>query len=431
LSRIKPFLGEDCKEVGMSGSIRADGREPTRGERMLALRKARMAASPPVLRGGFRPFFLACAVWALLALPIWLFALLGGFDLPSAMDPLTWHRHEMLFGCVGAAVAGFLLTAIPNWTGRLPIAGWPLAALALLWLAGRLAVLWSGALGPMLAATVDVALWLVLAFVGAREILAAKNRNLPLVAMVLLFGLANALDHAGANGVIGDGDLGMRAGTALVIMMISVIGGRIIPSFTRNWLAKQGHTAGLPGQPGRFDLAVILVTALALIGWIVAPSAQAVGALLVLAAILQLARLGRWRGWRTASDRLVLILHVGYLWIPIGLGLLGASLLALPIPRSAAIHALTAGGMATMILAVMTRATLGHTGRELTASTTTQLTYLLITLGAVIRVLAPLGVVGYRAGMEVAGALWIAAFVLFLAAYGPMLAGPRADKAPG
>ena len=405
--------------------------ETTRGERMLALRKTRMAASPPVLRGGFRPFFLASAIWAIAALPIWLFALLAGLELPSAFDPLTWHRHEMLFGFVGAAVAGFLLTAIPNWTGRLPIAGWPLATLALLWVAGRLAVLWSGAVGPMLAAAIDVALWLVLAFVGAREILAAKNRNLPLVAMVLLFGLANALDHAGANGAIGDRDLGMRAGTALVILMISVIGGRIIPSFTRNWLAKRGHTTGLPGQPGRFDLAVILVTAAALIGWIVMPSAAPVGALLALAALLQLARLGRWRGWRTTSDRLVLILHVGYFWVPIGLGLLGASLLALPVPRSAAIHALTAGAMATMILAVMTRATLGHTGRPLAATALTQVAYLLVTLGAVIRVLSSLGAVGYRAGMEAAGTLWVGAFVLFLVVYGPMLVGARTDNAPG
>jgi uncharacterized protein involved in response to NO len=415
----------------MSGSSQIDSRGPTRGERMLALRKARMAASPPVLRGGFRPFFLACALWAIVALPIWLLTLLGGFELPSAMDPLTWHRHEMLFGFVGAAVAGFLLTAIPNWTGRLPIAGWPLAMLALLWLAGRVAVTWSAAVGPFAAGVVDVGLWLVLAFVGAREILAAKNRNLPLVAMVLLFGIANGLDHAGAAGTIADPDLGMRSGIGLVILMISVIGGRIIPSFTRNWLVKQGHKEGLPGQPGRFDLAVILATVVGMAGWILAPGAETVGALLVVAALLQFVRLGCWRGWRTTSDRLVLILHVGYLWLPIGLGLLGASLLGLPIPRSAATHALTAGAMATMILAVMTRATLGHTGRTLAASGLTQVAYLLVTLGAIIRVMSSLDVVGYRAGMEAAGTLWTVAFVAFLIAYGPMLAGPRADRAPG
>ena len=174
-----------------------------------------------------------------------------------------------------------------------------------------------------------------------------------------------------------------------------------------------------------------MATAAALIGWIVAPSADAVGVVLLLASLVQFVRLARWRGWQTASDRLVLILHVGYLWVPIGLALLGASLLALPIPRSAAIHALTAGAMATMILAVMTRATLGHTGRALTASGLTQVSYLLVTVGAVVRVLSSLGMVSYRAGMEVAGTLWIGAFVLFLIAYGPMLIGARADRAPG
>src|SRR6187551_3140495 len=128
----------------------------TRGEQMLALRKARIAASPPILRGGFRPFFFFGAAWAVIALALWLGALLGGLALPIAFDALSWHRHEMLFGFVGAIVAGFLLTAIPNWTGRLPIAGWPLAALIGLWLAARLAVLWSGPLGLVVAAALDV-----------------------------------------------------------------------------------------------------------------------------------------------------------------------------------------------------------------------------------------------------------------------------------
>ena len=403
----------------------------TRGEKMLALRKARMAAAPPVLRGGFRPFFLAAALWALVALGVWLGAFLGGLELPSAFDPLSGHRHEMLFGFVGAAVAGFLLTAIPNWTGRLPIAGPPLAALAALWLAGRLAMLGSAEIGALPAAVVDVGLWLVLAFVGAREILAAKNRNMPLVAMVLLFGLANALDHAAAMGAIADTELGTRSGIALVTLMISVIGGRIIPSFTRNWLVKHGRERGLPGQPNRFDLAVIVVTALALLGWVLFPSAAATGFALALAGLLQLVRLARWRGWRTTSDPLVLILHVGYLWVPVGLVLLGFSVLDPAVPRTAAIHALTAGAMASMILAVMTRATLGHTGRELRAGGLTTTAYVLVTLGALMRLAAAFDLISYRAGVEVAGTLWAAAFAVFLLAYAPILLRPRADAAPG
>src|SRR5688572_29953064 len=287
----------------------------TRGETMLALRKARMATSPPILRGGFRPFFLAGAAWAAIALALWLAVLLAGLELPSRFDALAWHRHEMLFGFVGTMVAGFLLTAIPNWTGRLPIAGPPLAGLVALWLAARLAVLGSGALSLGLAAALDVGFYALMAAVGAREILAAKNRNLPLVAMVLLFGTADAVDYAGAAGWIADPEAGFRAGVALVTVMISVIGGRIIPSFTRNWLVKQGHKQSLPGQPGGLDLLVIAATALALLAWVLAPSAPPTGMALALAGLLQLVRLGRWSGWRTLRDPLVLVLHLGYLWV--------------------------------------------------------------------------------------------------------------------
>lgn len=403
----------------------------TRGEEMLALRKARMAAAPPILRGGFRPFFLLGAIWAAVALVIWIVSLFGGFTFPSAFDALSWHRHEMLFGFVGAVVAGFLLTAIPNWTGRLPIAGPPLAALAGLWIAARVALYWSGFFGLLTAALFDVGFYLVFAFVAGREVIAAKNRNLPVVVLVLLFAVANAIDYAAVAGLVGDADAGIRAGIALVVMMISLIGGRIVPSFTRNWMTKKGWTEGLPGQPTKYDMVAIVVTALALLGWILAQQSLATGVLLGLAALLQLVRLARWRGWRTVADPFVVVLHVGYLWVPIGLALLSASVLETAIPRTAAIHALTAGAMATMILAVTTRASLGHTGRELRADLATSVIYLLITLAAVVRVAAPLGWVSYRVGIEAAGALWIAAFLLFALAYGPMLFRARPGKEPG
>jgi uncharacterized protein involved in response to NO len=397
----------------------------TRGEQMLALRRRRMASTFPILRGGFRPFFFGGAAWGLIALTLWICTLAGEISLPSAFDPLGWHRHEMLFGFVGAIVAGFLLTAIPNWTGRLPIAGPPLASLFGLWLAARIAVLFSGEIGRLLPAVLDVGFYLTLALVGAREVLLSKNRNLPIVGMVLLFGLANATDHAGAAGLIGNSDFGWMFALSLVVLMISLIGGRITPSFTRNWLVKQGVTTGLPTQPARFDTAVIGATALALLAWITAPSGYVPGGLLLIAAALQLIRLARWSGVRTVSDPLVLILHVGYAWVPVGLALLGASLIGVPIPRSAAIHALTAGAMTTMILAVMTRASLGHTGRELKASRATVAIYGLITLGALLRVTAPLQLLDYRPAMEVAGLAWGGALLLFLIAYAPVLWGPR------
>jgi uncharacterized protein involved in response to NO len=401
----------------------------TRGEQMLALRRKRMAQSPPILRGGFRPFFYGGAAWGLIALVLWLCSLAGVITLPTAMDPLAWHRHEMLFGFVGAIISGFLLTAIPNWTGRLPIAGPPLAGLFGLWLAARLAVLFSGVVGEGPAAVLDAGFFALLALLGAREVLESKNRNLPIVGMVLLFGLANAIDHASMGGLI-DGDIGWQLAIALVVILISLIGGRITPSFTRNWMAKRGIKKGLPTQPGKFDLAVIAVTAVAMLFWISGPPGYVTGVLLVIAAAFQATRLWRWSGWRTVSDPLVLILHVGYSWIPVGLLLLGLGSAGIDIPRSAAIHALTAGAMTTMILAVMTRASLGHTGRELKANGATVLLYVLVTAGAIIRVIASLGVIAnYDAALHLAGALWAGALLVFLIAYTPVLWRPRLGEA--
>jgi uncharacterized protein involved in response to NO len=400
----------------------------TRGEQMLALRKRRMAAAHPFLRGGFRPFFFGGALWSVIALALWLCTLAGEITLPTAFDALAWHRHEMLFGFVGAVVAGFLLTAIPNWTGRLPIAGGPLAALFGLWFAARLAVLFSGVVGRGTAALLDAGFFLLLATLAAREVLEANNRNLPVVAMVLLFGLADAADHAAGAGLIG-GDAGWQSAIALVVLLISLIGGRIIPSFTRNWMVKQGVAERLPKQPSRFDLLVIALTAVALVAWMIAPVGALAGGLLMAAAILQAARLARWGGIRAASDPLVLILHVGYAWIPLGLLLLGLSAAGAQIARSAAIHALTAGAMTTMILAVMTRASLGHTGRELKANGATVALYLLVTAGAAVRVAASLGLGDYQSGMNIAGAVWAAALILFLVAYGPVLWRSRLGEA--
>lgn len=396
----------------------------TRGEQMLALRRRRMAAAHPFFRGGFRPFFFVGAAWAVIALAFWICALHGEVSIPAALDPLAWHRHEMLFGFVGAVIAGFLLTAVPNWTGRLPIAGWPLAGLFSLWAAARLAVLFSGVLTLWLAALLDVGFFLVLGLLAAREVLESNNRNTPIVGMVLLFGLADGLDYLSNTGVIPLPDMGWRVAVSLIVLLISLIGGRIIPSFTRNWMAKQNMKSGLPMQPGRFDLFVIGATAVALFAWLVGPSQAPIGIVLVAAAALQAIRWARWRGWRTFADPLVLILHIGYLWIPVGLALLGFSLIDM-VPRSAGIHALTAGAMATMILAVMTRASLGHTARQLKAGPLTAALYALVTAGAALRVAASLRVIDYNIGIEVAGLGWGAAFVLFLISYAPVLWRPR------
>ena len=391
---------------------------------MLALRRRRMAASHPFFRGGFRPFFFGGAAWGLIALALWIFSLGSDITLPIEIDPLTWHRHEMLFGFVGAVIAGFLLTAVPNWTGRLPIAGWPLASLLGLWIAARGALLFSSVNGLWVAATLDVGFFIVLALLAAREVLEANNRNLPVVGLVLLFGTANAVDYLCVSGIIPAQDLGWQLAIGIVVLLISLIGGRIVPSFTRNWMAKRGIKSGLPTQPGRFDMVVIVATAFALLAWLTGPDGLPIGIVLLAAAALQAVRLARWRGLCTWPDPLVLILHVGYAWVPVGLALLGLSSMDV-VPRSAAIHALTAGAMATMILAVMTRASLGHTGRELNANAATIAVYVLVTTGAILRVAASLGWVDYALGIEIAGLAWGGALLLFLLAYAPVLWTPR------
>ena len=387
-----------------------------------------MAASHPFFRGGFRPFFFAGAVWAVVALTLWVCTLLGDITLPTALDALAWHRHEMLFGFVGAIMAGFLLTAVPNWTGRLPIAGWPLAGLFSLWAAARLAVLFSSSVTLWLAALLDVGFFVVLGLLAAREVLEANNRNTPVVGMILLFGVADGLDYLANTGVTPLTDIGWQLALSLVVLLISLIGGRIIPSFTRNWMAKRGIAKGLPTQPGRLDLFVIGATAVALFAWLFGPQETPIGMVLIAAAVLQAVRWARWRGWRTLADPLVLILHVGYLWIPLGLALLGLSLMGVA-PRSAAIHSLTAGAMATMILAVMTRASLGHTARELKAGPLTVALYALVTVGAVLRVTASLRFIDYNLGIDIAAIAWGGAFLLFLVGYAPVLWRPRLGEA--
>jgi len=396
----------------------------TRGEQMLALRKRRMAASHPFLRGGFRPFFFGAAAWAVIAMALWLFMLGGQTSPPTHFEPVAWHRHEMLFGFVGAAVAGFLLTAIPNWTGRLPIAGKPLLSLFGMWATARLAVLFSARLGLWPAAVLDVGLFVSLTVLAAREVLASKNRNVPIVGLVFVFGLADAADYAGAAGLI-PADLGWRGAIALVITMISVIGGRIIPSFTRNWMAKNRVPGPLPTQPQSLDLLVIASTALALVLWLAFPGNPLAGGALLLAAAAQALRLSRWGGHRTAADPLVLILHLGYAWIPIGLLLLGLAIAGMDLPESAGVHALTAGAMTTMILAVMSRASLGHTARELKASPVTVGAYACVTVGAVVRVAASLGLGPYGLMLDIAGAFWAMALLLFVLVYRPILWSPR------
>lgn len=390
-------------------------------ERAAEERHRRRARLPAVLDYAFRPMFLAAAGWAVIALALWLAMYFGYLQLPTRFDPMAWHVHEMLFGFVMAAVAGFLLSAIPNWTRRLPVRGYGLGALAVLWLLGRVACLISAQLPPWLAIVVDVAFPGALLVVAAREIIAGRNwRNVPMTAPLALFIAADVLMHLEALGWAVPTGLGWRLALAAPILLVSVIGGRMIPVFTRNWLVKR-KSARLPSPSGRLDTAAIGVLAAALILWALAPTWRTTAALLILAALANAARLSRWKGLATWGEPLLFILHVGYGWLVAGVLLLGLSILDVGVPIPSAIHALTTGAIAVMILAVMPRVSLGHTGRELTTNRATAAVFVLINIAAITRVCASWHTRFATALLIVAGLCWIAAFGLFAIAYGPML----------
>lgn len=383
------------------------------------------AAAPGFLSYGFRPFFLAAGVWAAAALALWIVMFLTGSALPSRFDPLAWHIHEMLFGFVLAAIAGFLLTAIPSWTGRLPVSGWPLALLAALWLLGRIVCLVSALVPAWLAIAADLAFPAALVGVVAREIGAGRNwRNLPLVAPVTVLAAADLLMHLESEDIVWSAGLGWRLALAAVIALISVVAGRIVPSFTRNWLVRRQRSS-LPAAPGWIDRAALGVLHAGLFGWAFAPAFQPCGILLVLGALFNLWRLLRWRGGSTLAEPLLLVLHIAYGWLVLGAALLGLATLGTEVPASAAIHALTAGAVATMILAVMTRAARGHTGRSLTADPVTTAIYILVTLAAIARVAAGFGSAWTMPLLIGSAGLWVAAFGLFACSYGPMLILPN------
>ncbi|MCC6947731.1 MAG: NnrS family protein [Bradyrhizobiaceae bacterium] len=384
-----------------------------------ALARRRNYAGPALFSYGFRPFFLGGAIWAALSVLLWLPLYLGEVALPTAMTPIDWHVHEMLYGYVPAVVAGFLLTAIPNWTGRLPVNGVPLAALAALWLAGRIAVFFSAGIGAWTAAAVDLAFLLCLGGLALREIVAGKNwRNLRVLAVLSVLFVGNVVFHYEA---IADGHAidGTRIGLGAVLTLIMLIGGRIVPSFTHNWI-NRANPGRLPKSFSRFDAVCLAVAVIAFAGWVLAPEHALAGALLMLAGILHAARLARWAGDRTLSDRLVFILHVAYAFVPLGFLLVGSSILwPDAVPASAGIHAWTAGAIGTMTLAVMTRASLGHTGQPLAASAGTQAIYAFVVIAALARVFASWGFTLEL--LHVAALSWAAAFAGFALLYGPPL----------
>jgi uncharacterized protein involved in response to NO len=381
---------------------------------------------------GFRPFFALAGLYALVSIPAWLWVYVsGGWPLPSA-PPQYWHAHEMIFGFIGAAIGGFLLTAVPNWTGSRGLSGAPLVVLVFLWLLGRLVF----SLGH------DVPVWLLavgeLSFVPALMLaiapmlLRAANRNWPMLVLLGAFWMADATFIAGL--MLDDPKLsrtGLVAALDVVLVLITIIGGRIVPAFTDNALRGRGAQVSLKSTPVVERLVLLAMLAM-LICDIIFRTGPAITAIAAITAVLQLWRLAGWRGWQTTGQPIVWVLHLAYLWLPLGLGLKAAWLAGGFDWAVHWQHALGAGAAGMMILAVMTRASLGHTGRPLNVHMSIAIAYGFLALAVVVRVFGPAYLpLHYASVVLIAGALWIAAFTLYLVLYLPILLKPRVDGKPG
>jgi uncharacterized protein involved in response to NO len=387
----------------------------------------------PLFGRGFRPFFLGAGLHGCLFVAAWTATWQGALPAPAWLAPAWWHGHEMLFGLAAAAIAGFLLTATPVWTGRRALCGRPLAALAGLWALGRLAMVLAGVLPPVLVAAVDLAFLPLVALVLARTVWRTGQwRNHGVVALVGVLTLANASVHAQALGLTsGSAPRALRFAADVVVVLIVVIGGRITPAFTANALLRRGAEARVASRPWLDRLAVGAAAAVAGVD-LLAPRSPASGALAAAAGLAVAARMGGWQTLRTRGDPLLWSLHAGMAWVAAGLLLVAAGDLGAPVPANAGLHALTSGAMGSMILAVMTRVSLGHTGRPLVLPRGAVGSYLLVHAGALARVGSVLAPGPLSGPLLVAGGLlWAAAFGLFALLYAPILLRPRVDGLEG
>lgn len=372
---------------------------------------------------GFRPLFFFAALWSALGMALWIVLLTGAIDGPELLSGIDWHVHELTFGYTSAVLCGFLLTAIPNWTGRPPLHGAPLAGLVALWIAARAAAFWDWGMVWVIATQLGF-LTLFTAF-ALREILAAGNkRNLVVIALVALFGIANAWflwDIIQGNSAFNGA--GQRLGLGITILLIALIGGRITPNFTRNWLRKNRPDAALPPDFGPLDRAAMVTSAAAILIWIVIDLTLWAAPVMALAGVLQTLRLSRWRAMQVRGEALMLGLHIAYAFIPIGFFLWTAASLDLA-PSLAATHAWTAGAMGLMTLTVMCRATLGHSGRALIAGGMERAMIAAITGSTALRILSTFDAASTPL-LHSSAALWILGFALFALRYARIMTSPR------
>ena len=379
----------------------------------------------------FRPFFLSVAAYAIVLMIGWIGILAGGWPI-GGRQPVIWHAHETLIGVVGAAIAGFLLTAIANWTGTRAVHGRLLVGLWLTWLAGR-AAFWLGdpsgaTAGGLVAAGLDLLFPAALLLIVARILLTSGNRrNYPILGVLGLLLIADIVMLFGPNG----GWPGAHFGIDLVVVLMVIIGGRITPAFTRNWLIQRGRDGGQVRQQPRLDQAAMASTAAVALCAPFAPAAWPVAILALLAASVNAWRLTGWATWQTRSDPLLWVLHLGYGWIVIALALRGGGILSDAIPANAWVHAAGVGAMGTLILGVMSRVALGHTGRILALPATGSWMLLAISAAALLRTASAIGWLGLTWALHIAAAFWILAFAWFLVLYSGILVRPRPDGRPG
>ncbi len=391
------------------------------------------SSMPVLLSYAFRPFFLLTGTYAILGVLAWVGFLLAGWPLPLGGSPVQWHSHEMLYGMVPAAIAGFLLTAMTNWTQARPLQGTGLLLLILLWAAGRVAMWCAGWLPLWLVALVDMAFLPVLGIYVAAVLIRHRNhRNLILVAVLALLVVGNLLMHLGF--IMNDYKLlklGQLHGLDLVTVLMLVIGGRIIPAFSASWLQAKGGNPDWVKQSDLVNrLSIGSVILLLPLSWFNAP-VPIVGGVVLLAGLFNLVRLVRWSGWRVTAEPLLWILHLAYGFIVLALLLRGGSAFTQLIPATAWEHLLGVGGIGTLILAVMTRVAMGHTGRPLALVPMGLWIYVSILLATLLRVLVALQLMDFRIGIMLAALCWVLAFGLFVILYFPVLSRPRADSRPG
>jgi uncharacterized protein involved in response to NO len=380
---------------------------------------------------GFRPFFLLAGAFAALALPVWLLTLGGVLGAAGSgyLSAVSWHAHEMIFGFAVAVFAGFLLTAVSNWTGRETLVGTPLLAVCALWTLGRIAMALPASRPHGAAALVDLAFLPVLVLALARPLVATKNwRNLMVVAALAVLWLANVAIHLDALGVLpGASHRGLVVALDVVVFLMIAMTGRIVPMFTKNATG----VSAVRAQPALDKAALAAMAALSLLD-ATTSDARLAGTAALVTAVLVGVRSRTWGTRHTARVPMLWILHAGHAWIVAGLMLRGAAAFTSSVPAAVATHALTVGAVGGLTLGMMSRVALGHTGRPLASSPAVTLSFGLMTAAAMVRVLGPLlDAAAYRTWLFASGILWSFAFALFVLVHAPVLAAARADGKPG